>query len=244
MRMLESVTVNLLVKFFSAFIFLLSSSLAIANSTNQLTSVNLQLKWQHQFQFAGYYAAIEQGYYLEAGLDVNLIEAKPGQDSIQRVFSGEAEFGVGTSELMLNYNRGDPVMVLGVIMQHSPLALAVLNTSEISNIHQLARYPMMIEPNSLELFAYFKNEGVDTSQLKLIKHTHQTHDLIKDKVKSMSIYTTDETYEFFSNEIDYQLFRPLMGGIDFYGDNLFTTKTLFDENPELVKKYFPDFFTN
>jgi len=237
MRMLESVTVNLLVKLFSAFIFLLSSSFAIANSSNQLTPVNLQLKWQHQFQFAGYYAAIEQGYYREAGLDVNLIEAKPGQDSIQRVFAGEAEFGVGTSELMLNYNRGDPVMVLGVIMQHSPLALAVLNTADISNIHQLARYPMMIEPNSLELFAYFKNEGVDTNQLKLIKHTHQTHDLIKDKVKSMSIYITDETYEFFSNEIEYQLFRPLMGGIDFYGDNLFTTKTLFDENPELVKNF-------
>ena len=39
-----------------------------------LEKVRLQLKWFHQFQFAGYYAAIEQGYYAEEGLDVELIE--------------------------------------------------------------------------------------------------------------------------------------------------------------------------
>ena len=32
-----------------------------------LHPVRLQLKWLHQFQFAGYYAALEQGYYREAG---------------------------------------------------------------------------------------------------------------------------------------------------------------------------------
>jgi ABC-type nitrate/sulfonate/bicarbonate transport system substrate-binding protein len=28
-----------------------------------LDQVSLQLKWKHQFQFAGYYAALEQGFY-------------------------------------------------------------------------------------------------------------------------------------------------------------------------------------
>ena len=37
--------------------------------------VVLQLKWLHQFQFAGYYAAVAQGYYRDAGLDVTLQEA-------------------------------------------------------------------------------------------------------------------------------------------------------------------------
>ena len=38
----------------------------------------LQLKWLHQFQFAGYYAAIEKKYYKDAGLDVILKEGRPG----------------------------------------------------------------------------------------------------------------------------------------------------------------------
>ena len=32
----------------------------------------LQLKWVNQFQFAGYYAAVEKGFYKAAGLDVEL----------------------------------------------------------------------------------------------------------------------------------------------------------------------------
>ena len=42
-------------------IMLMLSSSAMARS-NALEHVELQLKWFHQFQFAGYYAAIEQGY--------------------------------------------------------------------------------------------------------------------------------------------------------------------------------------
>ncbi len=43
-----------------------------------LQKVSLQLKWRHQFQFAGYYAAIARGYYRDVGLDVSLREADNG----------------------------------------------------------------------------------------------------------------------------------------------------------------------
>ena len=39
-----------------------------------LDQVSLQLKWKHQFQFAGYYAAVEKGFYRENGLDVVIRE--------------------------------------------------------------------------------------------------------------------------------------------------------------------------
>ena len=48
-----------------------------------LEKVSVQLNWKHQFQFAGYYAAIEQGYYRDVGLDVTLLEATPGVDPVQ-----------------------------------------------------------------------------------------------------------------------------------------------------------------
>lgn len=37
--------------------------------------VALQLRWDHRFQFAGYYAALWQGYYADAGLDVEIRSA-------------------------------------------------------------------------------------------------------------------------------------------------------------------------
>ena len=65
------------------------------------TPVTLQLKWTHNFQFAGYYAALEKGYYRDAGLEVRIEEARPGLDVVGQVVSGRADFGVGNSALLL-----------------------------------------------------------------------------------------------------------------------------------------------
>ena len=61
-------------------ILLLAPCLLLARPAWALTPVTLQLKWTHTFQFAGYYAAQIRGYYREAGLDVTLREAQPGDD--------------------------------------------------------------------------------------------------------------------------------------------------------------------
>ena len=50
----------------AAAIALLSLGLSFAEPAK----VRLQLKWYHQFQFAGFYAALEKGFYRDAGLDV------------------------------------------------------------------------------------------------------------------------------------------------------------------------------
>src|SRR5271168_673473 len=59
-----------------------------------LEQVSMQLKWTHQFQFAGYYAALEQGFYRDAGLDVAIREGGPGIDVADEVANGNADFGV------------------------------------------------------------------------------------------------------------------------------------------------------
>ena len=93
--------------------------------SGDLVSVRVQLKWRHQFQFAGFYTALEKGYYREAGFDVTIIPATPGTDPVDTVLKGGADFGVASSELVLRYAKGDPVVVLATIFQHSPLTLFV-----------------------------------------------------------------------------------------------------------------------
>lgn len=57
-----------------------------------LDKINLQLKYLHQFQFAGYYAALEKGYYANAGLDVNITESFNGNPVVENVLSGKVQF--------------------------------------------------------------------------------------------------------------------------------------------------------
>ncbi|WP_304302337.1 ABC transporter substrate-binding protein [Chromatium okenii] len=224
-------------------IYLIISFLLIAlpdlavSAAPQLDPVTLQLKWKHQFQFAGYYAAQEKGFYREAGLDVTIIEAAPGVDSTQEVVAGRAQFGIGTSELILNRYRGDPVIVLGVIFQHSPLSLVTLSDSGINHIHKLVGHHVMIEPSSAELLAYLYQEGFTQKAFVMQHHSFDLNDLLNGKTDAMSIYSTDELYQLQQLEHAYNLFSPRMSGIDFYGDNFFTTENELEQHPQRVKAF-------
>ena len=59
-----------------------------------LTPVKLQLQWVAQAQFAGYYAAVDQGYYKDAGLDVTIKEG--GVDIVPQTVlaQGKADYAV------------------------------------------------------------------------------------------------------------------------------------------------------
>ena len=206
-------------------------------------TVILQLKWKHQFQFAGYYAALEQGYYADEGLDVRIREASPETDPVEAVISGEADYGVGTSELLLSHSHGKPVVVLGVVFQHSPLALlsprdlaGALYTG-VDTVQELRNKPLMIEANSAELIAYLEQEGLSRDSLRILKHSFNTQDIIDGKVAAMSVYITDEVFEFERLGRPYRLFRPIDAGIDFYGDNLFTTSYEVTKNPKRAEAF-------
>ncbi len=197
----------------------------------------LQLKWLHQFQFAGYYAAQAQGYYRAAGLDVRLREAVPGQDPTDAVLDGRANFGVGTSELLLRRKAGAPVVVLATIYQHSALVLLARHEPGLDDLQALSNRPMMIEPLSAELFAYFKYEGIDPKKLHLQDHTFDVRDLISGRVTAMSGYSTDEPFQLKQAHLDFLTFTPRAGGIDFYGDNLFTTEKELHDHPARVEAF-------
>ena len=207
------------------------------SAEQKMEAVTLQLKWKHQFQFAGYYAAKEKGYYREVGLDVTIVEATPGVDPVREVVDGRAQFGVGTSELILNNYHGDAVVVLGVIFQHSPLILITLAETGLDNIHKLVDRKVMMEPSSAELFAYFFQEGFTSKAFSLQHHSLDLNDLLSGKTDAMSVYVTDELYQIKQQGIAINQFSPRMSGIDFYGDNFFTLAEQLAQHPQRVKAF-------
>ena len=219
---------------------LLAACLLPTGTAWALEKVTLQLKWTHAFQFAGYYAAIEKGYYREAGLDVQLREATPGVDPLAAVMANEAQYGVGTSSLLLARKAGKPVVVLAVIFQHSPLVLVTRKDDKrrgIPVIQDIAGKRVMIEPQSDELFAYLKQEGILPEHLHQQPHSFRPNDLIEGRVDAMSAYVSNELFYLDRSDFAYQVFSPRMGGIDFYGDNLYTTEQELRTHPERARAF-------
>ncbi|MBU1106595.1 MAG: ABC transporter substrate-binding protein [Candidatus Riflebacteria bacterium] len=202
-----------------------------------LDKVTLRLKWLHQFQFAGYYAAIDQGYYRNAGLEVELIEDNGEEESVQTVTSNRAQFGIGGTELLLHRARGTPIVALAAIFQHSPLVFLVPKGSVITNIHQLAGKRVMLEKHSAELLAYLRAEGLTMEDLEILPHSYGVNELLEGKADAISAYLTDEPFNIVAKNLDYSVFMPQSSGIDFYCDILFTSEEQIKNHPQRVKAF-------
>ena len=64
------------------------------STSGSLTKVKLQLQWVTQAQFAGYFAAVDKGYYKEQGLDVSILEAAITTVPAKVLADGGADFAV------------------------------------------------------------------------------------------------------------------------------------------------------
>jgi diguanylate cyclase (GGDEF)-like protein/PAS domain S-box-containing protein len=222
----------------SVLVLLLAAAPAVAQD-----KVTLRLKHLHQFQFAGYYAALEQGYYRDAGLDVRILEGADGNEAERDVLSGKAEYGVAGSSLLLARLAGKPVVVLGVIFQHSPYGLAMRQSGGEPDIRRLIGKRAMIGSltdeagNTDELLAYLAKEGVPIGSIQRVAPSFDPHDLIEGRVDAMAVYTTNEPDMFDRVGFPYDIYSPRAVGIDFYGDNLFTSEREIASHPERVRAF-------
>jgi two-component system cell cycle sensor histidine kinase/response regulator CckA len=208
------------------------------NSANELERVSLQLKWRHQFQFAGYYAAIEKGFYREVGLEVELIEGKPGLDIAETVVSGRATYGVDMPGLLIRRQEGLDVVVMAAIFQHSPLVLLLREDSGIKTPQGLrGKKVMMRQTSEAELYALFLSQGVLLDNMNIVEHNWDYESLVDGKVDAISTYMTDQPFDLRERGIEYILINPNTYGINFYGDCLFTSEDEIKRNPERVKAF-------
>ena len=225
----------------SLFGFVLSLSLsaqAQRATPAQPEHVKLQLKWVHKFQFAGFYAAVEKGYYRDAGLEVELLEGRSNADFVKEVSSGEVEYGVEMPDLLLRRKSGEPVVVLAAIFQSSPIALVSLVKANIKSPRDLVgRKVMLRSPGNVELRAMITHEGVALDKITIVGHSFNVADLAQGTVDAMSLYYANYAYDLKASNIAVNVMQPSDYGIDFYGDCLFTSENELRDHPARARAF-------
>ncbi len=197
--------------------------------------------WLDQFEFAGFYAAKEKGFYEDVGLDVELKKFDPTLDLTKRVLNNESDFGLNSSSLLIDKSNGKDVVLLGTIFQSSPLVLIGLKNSNIKTFSDIKNKKIMIannQENFAPLQSMLKSQGLRVEDLNFIAHSFNADDLINKKTDLMSAYITNEL--FILNEEGYEttIFNPKDYGFNFYEDILFTSKEFALKNPKLVKDFY------
>lgn len=192
-----------------------------------LESVDLQLKWKHAFQFAGYYAAVEKGYYRNAGLDVRIHEHQGVRSPVDTLLAGDVSFAVTDSSVLIHRSRGQPIVVLATIFQHSPYAFLVRADSGIRRVEDFRGRRVMLLDRDLQdaaLIATLHRAGLKSGDFQRQHTSFDAMSLVRDETDVFNAYVTDQGFTLQQAGIEGRYLLPSQYGIDFYGDILVTTE--------------------
>ena len=104
-------------------------------STAAKIPISLQLQWFPQAQFAGYFAALDKGYYADEGLDVTILPGAVDIVPATVVAGGAAQFGISWVPRMLAPREaGADVQVIAQVFQRSATTQVSFKTSNISAV--------------------------------------------------------------------------------------------------------------
>jgi NitT/TauT family transport system substrate-binding protein len=169
-----------------------------ASAAPKLTNITLQLKWAPQAQFAGYYAALDLGYYKAAGLNVKLLNGGPNIIPEQVVASGQAQFGLDwLPSLLAARDKGTQLVNIAQVFARSGMTQLTWKSSGITTIAGLKgkKVGNWLGGNQFELFAALSKAGIDPNNPKDITIVQQPFDMnlfLKKQVDSASAMTYNE----------------------------------------------------
>ncbi|MEM6527180.1 MAG: ABC transporter substrate-binding protein, partial [Chloroflexota bacterium] len=106
------------------------ATVGVSAQDEELTPVSLQLQWVAQSQFAGYYAAVAEGFYEDEGLDVTILEGAVEIVPQQVVAAGDAEFGIAWVPKVLESNEAgaDLINIAQVFQRSGTLQVSFVDT--------------------------------------------------------------------------------------------------------------------
>ena len=208
-------------------------------SAGAAEQVSLQLKWMHQFQFAGYYVALEKGYFKEAGFDVTISERNPKTSPINDVLEGRADFGIADSSIVLHRLLDKKVVIASTIFQSSPLVLMSLKSENITSPYDLVgkriMYQRSVDDASIQAMLQLFN--ISSEQFTYVPHNFNNWALVDEQADVLSAYLLNQPHLYRKAGYEVNVLDPSSYGIDFYGDLIFTTESRVRSDMEGVKRF-------
>lgn len=167
-----------------------------AGGCESLDAVTLQLKWVAQAQFAGYYAAEDQGFYEDQCIDITINPGGPDIVPEQVVASGQADFGINfVPSLLSAREQGSNLVNVAQVFQGSAMREIAWADSGIDSPDDLAgkRVAVWFGGNEFELLATLRKYDLDPeTDLELVQQPFDMNLLLQRDVDAAAAMTYNE----------------------------------------------------
>jgi NitT/TauT family transport system substrate-binding protein len=164
--------------------------------------VSLQLKWVTQAQFAGYYAALEQGFYTDENLEVTIRPGGPDIAPEQVVAGNQAEFGINwLANLLSVREQGTPLVNIAQIYTNAGMREISWKESNINSPADLRgkKVGIWFFGNEFTLLATLNKYGIDKDKdVTLVQQPFDMSLLLNKEVDAAAAMTYNELYQVLS----------------------------------------------
>jgi len=166
------------------------------SSGGKLTPITLQLQWVAQAQFAGYYAAVAQGFYKKEGLDVTIKEAGTTTVPIDVLAAGDADYAISwVPKVLGSIEQGTNVTDVAQIFERSGTTQISFKDKDITSPADLKgkKVGSWGYGNQWELFAGMQKAGIDTtSQISLVQQAFDMNGFLAGDIDAAQAMTYNE----------------------------------------------------
>ncbi len=217
---------------------LIATLFAQRGERNTLEKVTLQLHWKYQFEFAGFIAAKEKGFYEDVGLDVTLKEYEMGLDIEADVLSGKANFGIYNSLSLLEYLRGKPLVLVSSYFKRA--ALVLVTAPDIKSPRDLVGKKIMAstkEDFELNFQPYFDGYGMSVEDVELVPHSYRVDEFAQGKVAAMTAFVSNELMKLDEKGVKYNVLDPSNDNLYVLQLELITSQNEAKQHPQRVEKF-------
>ena len=165
------------------------------DAAGELTPVTLQLQWTAQAQFAGYYAAVDQGFYEDEGLDVTILEGGPDIVPQDVLASGDVDYAISwVPKVLGSIEQGANITNVAQIFERSATTQISFADKNISSPSDLKgkNVGSWGYGNEWELFAGMQKDGVEVGDINLVQQAFDMSGFLSGDIDAAQAMTYNE----------------------------------------------------
>ena len=217
---------------------------ADGEDTDSLEDVTVILDYVANTNHTGMYVALDQGYYEEQGLNVNIVEPTEGATATL-VAVGKGDFGISYQEdvtIALASEDPLPIRAVAALIQHNTSGFATYADKNITSVKDFEgkTYAGWGGPGeSAVLNAVMTQAGADFSKLNIVTSDGAGFAALKDQVDIMWFFEAWDNVkcELADFPINYTPVRDLDERLDYYTPVIIASEETLEQKPEMVRRF-------
>lgn len=209
------------------------------STSGDLRSVTFATDWKAQAEHGGFYQALANGYYEDAGLDVKILQGGPGVNVPQLLAAHTVEFGLGSNNFIpLNIAAAEAgAKAVMAAFQKDPQVFITHPRDDVKSVADMKGKPIMVADATVSAFwLWLKSKyGFDDSQIR--KYTFNLAPFLTDQKAIQQGYLSSEPYMIRQQGIEPQVFLLADYGYPGYAAFILASDRLIAEDPEVVQAF-------